>query len=68
MNLFTLSKGRRIAFGHFKSAEITQMETEGWKVESAVYLKAPVVKKRKPLINHVSKQVGVNKNGIPIVQ
>lgn len=67
MNLFTLSKGRRIAFGHFRAAEIDEMQLEGWKVESVVYLKRHLPKRRrKP--KRVLKQVAVNKHGIPIRQ
>ena len=68
MNVFTLAKGRRIAFGHFKSAEITQKELEGWKVESVVYLKRPPKQQQKRRSNHVRKSAGLNKNGIPIMQ
>lgn len=66
MQLYTLARGWRIAFGHFNLAEIKQMKYEGWKVESVVYLKPQMPKQRKP--RQVPKQVAVNKHGIPIRQ
>ena len=61
MNVFTLTKGFRVAFGHFNAEEIVQMKTEGWRIESVVELKFKMPSVRK-------KQIGVNKNGIPVMQ
>lgn len=66
MELYTLTREWRVAFGQFNSAEIKQMESEGWKVESVVYLKQQLPKRKKP--RQSPKQVAVNKNGIPILQ
>ena len=67
MIVFTLTKGFRVAFGHFNSNEIVQMESESWRVESVVELKFKMPqtkKKRAP----TTKRLGVNKNGIPVMQ
>lgn len=61
MNVFTLTKGFRVAFGHFNDEEILQMQFEGWRVECGIELKFSMPPARK-------KQIGVNKNGIPVVQ
>lgn len=66
MELYTLVKGWRIAFGHFNSTEIKQMRYEGWKVESVVYLKQHMPKRKKT--RQVPKQVAFNKNGIRVMQ
>lgn len=66
MQLYTLARGWRIAFGHFNSSEIKQMQSEGWKVESVVYLKQQFPKQKN--LRQAPKQVAVNKHGIPILQ
>ncbi|MEQ6355945.1 hypothetical protein ABNX05_15045 [Lysinibacillus sp. M3] len=66
MEPYTLAKGWRIAFGHFNSAEIEQMRYEGWKVESVVYLKQHLPKRKKT--RQAPKLVVFNKNGIRVMQ
>lgn len=66
MELYTLTKGWRVAFGHFNLAEIEQMRREGWRVESVVYLQQKMPKQRKH--KKIPKKVAVNKHGIPVQQ
>lgn len=66
MELYTLTKGWRVAFGHFNLAEIEQMRHEGWRIESKVYLQQKMPKQRKPM--KVPRKVAVNKHGIPVQQ
>ena len=67
MIVFTLTKGVRVAFRHFNSNEIFQMKLEGWRVESIVELKFRMPQKKKKRAPTI-KKLGVNKNGIPIMQ
>jgi len=65
MELYTLTRGWRVAFGHFNLDEIEQMQYEGWKVESLVYLRQQLPKQNKP--RQAPKKVAVNKHGIPVM-
>lgn len=66
MELYTLTKGWRVAFGHFNLAEIEQMRREGRGVESVVSLQQKMPKQRRRM--KVPKKVAVNKHGIPVQQ
>lgn len=66
MIVYTLYRGQFVAFGQYNNEELLQMKTEGWRIAYSVDLKLqPIIKKRK---RHGQKVVGVNKNGIRVMQ
>jgi hypothetical protein len=66
MIVYTLYRGQFVAFGQYNNEELLQMKKEGWGIAYSVDLKLqPIKKKRK---RHRQKVIGVNKNGIQVMQ
>ncbi len=66
MIVYTLYRGQFVAFGQYNNEELLQMKTEGWRIAYSVDLKLQPIKKRHK--RHRQKVVGVNKNGIQVMQ
>ena len=68
MIVWTLYRGEFVAFGEFNSEELRQMKTEGWRIAYSVDLAPNYIKLKKRNRHVQGKVVGVNKNGIRVMQ
>jgi len=66
MIVWTLYRGELVAFGEYNNEELLQMKREGWRIAYSVELKLQPIRKRRK--RHGQKVVGVNKNGIRVMQ
>lgn len=66
MIVWTLYRGELVAFGEYNNEELLQMKREGWRIAYSVELKIQPIRKRHK--RHGQKVVGVNKNGIRVMQ
>lgn len=68
MIVWALYRDKHTAFGEYNNEELLQMKIEGWCIAYSVDL-APHYIKRKKRKRHVQGRiVGVNKNGIRVMQ
>lgn len=68
MIVWALYRDGHAAFGEYNEEELLQMKIEGWRIAYSVNLKPPQIKRKKRKRHVQGKVVGVNKNGIPVMQ
>lgn len=68
MIVWTLYRRGFVAFGEYNSEELLKMKKEGWQVAYSIELKHQPIKPKKRKRHVRGKVVGVNKNGIQIMQ
>lgn len=68
MIVYTLYRDELVAFGEYNSEELQQKECEGWRIAYSVNLKHQPIRTRKRKRHVKGKVVGVNKNGIRVIQ
>lgn len=59
-------KGNFVRFGSFNKQEIQELRSCRWRLVETINLEVPKIKTKKPIYKKV--QLGVSKNGIPIVE
>ncbi|UYB50415.1 hypothetical protein OCI51_27660 (plasmid) [Lysinibacillus capsici] len=68
MIVWTLYRDEFVAFGEYNNEELQQMQKEGWRIASKVKLKHKPIKPKRRKRYVQGKVVGVNKNGIQVMQ
>lgn len=68
MIFWTLYRGKHVAFGQYHDEELAQMKLEGWRIVHSVDLTPPKIRYRKRKKQVVGKVLGINKNGIRVMQ
>lgn len=68
MIVWTLYRGEHVAFGQYHDEELTQMKLEGWRIVHSVDLTHHKIRYRKRKKQVLGKVVGINKNGIRVMQ
>lgn len=68
MIVWTLYCDELVAFGEYNNEELLQMKREGWRIAYSVELKLQPIKPKKRKRHVRGKVVGVNKNGIQVMQ